>query len=105
MTKEGKISVAFEDAWERESVALFSDTLGTELVKYAQGFQSTFYSSPLIDNESAGQVMVDFVHWMFHNVEWKLYLGMDENDGDNSDCGHYVISIVTGQVVRHDEVC
>jgi hypothetical protein len=104
MDKKGKISIAFEDAWERESVALFSDR-GTDLVELAQTFQATFYNPPLVENALAGYIMIDFISWVSEHLYEGMYLGMDGTDGDNSDCGHYVISIISGQIIRHGEVC
>lgn len=41
-------------------------------------------------------VMVDFIRHMTQDVEaveHNLYLGVDEDDGDNSDNGHFIIDL------------
>ena len=58
-------------------------------------------SMPL-DRRAPSVVMMDFIVWRaikhdynppLHRVRGSWYLGLDENDGDNSDNGHWCIDV------------
>ena len=52
-----------------------------------------------IDRLEPNTVMVDFIRYITmgfgqQRVTCSLYLGVDGNDGDNSDNGHHIIKLV-----------
>lgn len=99
-----RISIQFKNG-EDESPVLFSHWGGEEFKQEAEdyvtelkgeiGMKSTNGLSPL-DRLEPGTVMVDFIRQTtkdMKRVESDLYLGKDENDGDNSDNGHHIIEL------------
>ena len=99
-----RISIQFEKKDEK-SVVLFSHWGGEEFKKGAEDFVEELkqeiattknaVSYPLTRLEPQ-TVMVEFVRYItrgMERVESDLYLGVDSDDGDNSDYGHHVISL------------
>ena len=84
------------------SVAFFSHWDGKELMKDAIKYieklkkeKKSNISYPL-ERLEPSTVMVDFIRHTTKNlerVENNYYLGIDENDGDNSDYGHHIIDV------------
>lgn len=104
------VSVSFEDAYQIESIPLFSATMGMELVSLAKQFvKEVVESNNDINTEFSGYLMTKFIIWLSKNDKLKgepleLYLGEDRYSGKNEDFGHHVISILTTEVFR-TEVC
>jgi len=95
-----RISVAFKKG-EEKSVTLFSHWGGEEFASEADRYVTELKSerkgvlNPL-DRLEPNTVMVDFIRHITKGqdrVESNLYLGKDENDGDNSDYGHVEIAL------------
>lgn len=97
---EDRASISFKNGND-ESVVLFSHWGGIgfyeKALEYAQKLKKEVENNegfePL-DRLEPNTVMVDFIrHYTKEKerVESDLYLGKDQNDGDNSDNGHFVI--------------
>lgn len=97
-----RISVQFTKG-EEKSVVLFShwggEEFGDDAEQYAEDLKKEVAENGgvmPIDRLEPGTVMVDFIRSLTKDmprVESDLYLGVDEDDGDNSDYGHRVISL------------
>lgn len=99
-----RISVSFKNGKE-ESVALFHHWGGEEFKSDVDNFVEEYIKSQKKDvqsNFSTPQtrmdpqyVMVAFIAYLATNNLFSdsLYLGKDENDGDNSDEGHYQVDL------------
>lgn len=104
------VSISFEDAYQIESIPLFSSTMGMELVDLAKIFiKEIVESGEDINEDFSGYLMARFIVWLEHNdmLEYEpleLYLGEDKYSGRNEDFGHHVISILTTDVFK-TEVC
>ena len=97
-----KISIAFENG-DDKSVTLFSHWGGKEFADEAKEYvkklkkeaKEAGSTMPLYRLEPE-TVMVDFIRETTKQdkrVEHDLYLGKNENDGDNSDYGHFDIEL------------
>ena len=98
-----RVSIQFVNG-ERKSVVLFSHWEGMALVDIAQDYaiklkeeKAGQHITPL-DRLEPETVMVDFIRHLvvylsIPNVDGNYYLGKDENDGDNGDNGHHLISL------------
>lgn len=97
-----RISIQFANGKETSPV-LFSHWGGEEFIDEANTYLQelkaeqgdTGISYPL-DRLEPRTVMVDFIRYItkdLDRVSSDLYLGVDENDGDNSDYGHHVINL------------
>jgi hypothetical protein len=94
-----RISISFSNGNE-QSVALFSHWGGLafkdEAIDYVRELKqknsntTNNYSTPMSRLEPC-YVMVDFIKQIESTDS--VYLGKDENDGDNSDNGHFVIDL------------
>jgi len=103
------ISIRFVNDNDK-SVVLFSHWDGQcflkEAKKYAKelriemGFMCNKNAGPL-ERLEPQTVMVDFIrHLTLDGTRaYDLYLGVDENDGDNSDNGHYDIDLATSKAI------
>lgn len=100
-----RVSIQFVNEGEK-SVVLFSHWGGMlfvrEAVKYAKELAREVKGNkgfaPL-DRLEPRTVMVDFVRHITKEVERvteDYYFGINENDGDNSDNGHYIIDLKEG---------
>jgi hypothetical protein len=97
-----RISIQFEKDNEK-SVVLFShwggEEFGTDAEQYAEQLKAEIADNNgvnPIDRLEPNTVMVDFIRSLTKDmprVEGDLYLGVDEDDGDNSDYGHKLISL------------
>ena len=99
-----RISIQFQKG-EQKSVALFSHWQGESLVKTAKKYLKALKVEIAgkdqrlvqpIDRLEPETVMVDFIREITKNekrIESDLYLGKDENDGDNSDNGNVIIKL------------
>ena len=97
-----RISIQFQNENEK-SVVLFSHWGGTDFADDAKNYVAELVEevgdkemNPL-DRLEPGIVMVDFIRHITKNetrVESDLYLGVSENDGDNSDNGHHIIDLI-----------
>lgn len=94
---------AFGGEREDKSVVLFSHWGGEEFAKKAKSYVKKLKSEvekndgvrPL-DRLEPNTVMIDFIREItkgMDRVESDLYLGVSENDGDNSDYGHHIINL------------
>lgn len=97
-----RVSVSFKKD-DEESVVLFSHWGGREFAQGAKEYVKQLkkrphhpnFSTPL-SRRDPETVMVDFIRHITKNlpeVDGDLYLGKDENDGDNSDNGHFTIDV------------
>ena len=99
-----KISIAFKNG-DEESVVLFSHWGGLSFYNAARDYVRKLkvrlkkrdgISDP-IGRLEPNTVMVDFIREVTKNmdlIEHDLYLGKDDNEGDNSDNGHHVIDLI-----------
>jgi len=97
-----RISIQFEKENEK-SVVLFSHWGGEEFAEQAEQYAEDLKNevsknnglNPL-DRLEPNTVMVDFIRSItkeMPRVEGDLYLGINKNDGDNSDYGHKIIDL------------
>lgn len=95
-----RISISFvfyngDGSVSKESVTLFSQCDGLDLVKAASRF---------VKNESSSDepcfTMVEFIRSL--DREFDVYLGRDARNGDNSDNGHYRINVWGGSAQQID---
>jgi len=112
-----RVSIQFhnkESSFQEKSVVFFSHWDGTILVENAKQYIKSLndeeydgVSDPLARRE-VGTIIVDFLRWMLTagqeedegRVRSNYYLGVDENDGDNGDNGHFLIDVHTGEADR-----
>ena len=99
-----RISIQFKNK-NNISVALFSHWGGEAFKKDAKLYVKKLKQKILLSEELKGMplgrlepetVMVDFIRDITKDnlsVENDLYLGKDENDGDNSDNGNVIIDL------------
>ncbi len=114
-----RVSIAFvneSNTYQPTSVALFDHWGGEELPAEAKRYAEELIAeitakgdtiSQPLDRLEPNTVMLDFIRWLgsegaFDGRVWsRFYLGKDENDGDNSDNGHFEIVVTTdGVTVR-----
>lgn len=95
-----RVSIQFQNENEK-SIVLFSHWQGMSLVKQAKRYVEnlkatrTGQRSPL-DRFEPETVMVDFIRHITKDMEVvdsDLYVVATENDGDNSDNGHFIIKL------------
>ena len=103
-----RISIQFVNNGDK-SVVFFDHWAGRSLLEEAQDYLVELNAEipdgratmPL-DRREPGTVMMDFIVWRaskhgynppLHRVRGSWYLGVDENDGDNSDNGHWCIDV------------
>lgn len=106
-----KISIRFVNSDSKfengnnKSVVLFSHWGGLcflkEAIEYVEKLriEKSTWESELFDPQI---IIVDFIRHITQGEErimTDLYLGADENDGDNFDNGHYDIDLATGKWV------
>jgi len=96
-----RVSIQFKRGKEL-SVVLFDHWGGMGRVTHAQKYAdelkmlSRQIGSMPLGRREPQTVMVDYIRDITFNlprVESSLYIGATENDGDNSDNGHHVISL------------
>jgi hypothetical protein len=98
MNNPKSASVAFEDTWQHESVALYASDNGDELLHLAENF-----CKGQVGDMSSQEAMFDFCMYIadlrrtHYSIPEDLYFGMDGDDGDNSALGHHIILLVSGQ--------
>lgn len=93
-----RISIQFENGGEK-SIVLFSHWGGRNFLKEAKEYIKNLPKkdsySPLSRREPQ-TIMVDFVRHItksFDRIDGDFYFGATENDGDNSDNGHFIIKL------------
>tara|TARA_Y100000356_G_C11064336_1_gene185515 strand:- start:139 stop:558 length:420 start_codon:yes stop_codon:yes gene_type:complete len=103
-----RISIQFVNN-DDKSVVFFDHWAGRSLLQEAQDYLAELnaeksdnnISMPL-DRREPSVVMVDFIAWRaikhgynppLKRIQGSWYLGVDENDGDNSDNGHWCIDV------------
>jgi len=107
-----RVSIQFAENDNPEagrSVTLFSHWGGRDFVEIARLYMDVLISeqksgegsqcsTPLSRREPAA-CMTDFLRWLFaevaadgERISSNYYLGATQADGDNSDCGHFLIS-------------
>jgi len=110
-----RISIQFKNENEygvgdEMSVVFFSHWDGTNLLFSVKEYFKELKREKVVDSLGDGvgvsgplsrlqpnTIMVDFIRWLTKDVDRissNYYLGKDENDGDNSDNGHYIIDVV-----------
>jgi hypothetical protein len=100
-------SIAFEDVDGHESVSLFTTYEGDKLIDIAQEFCGKFNSKQ--KEMTSGEAMYKFCRYLENPYEVDneftegMYLGTDEFDGYNSDYGHTVVSVLTGNISRQEK--
>ena len=99
-----RISIQFRNG-ATKSVALYSHCGGVGFKEDAEAYvkslaefnqQAEDRGSMPLQRLEPNTVMVDFIRHITEGmdaVEHDLYLGVDENEGDNSDNGHFVIDL------------
>jgi hypothetical protein len=111
-----RISISFRKSYGPtevcESVTLFSRHLGTELIAQVCAYLEKLRSQHLLAKGEVtsplGQldphiVMVDFIRWFtkdWDRVRDNLFLGKQEEDGDNSENGHVIFDLDAWQFTR-----
>jgi len=99
-----RISISFKDEQE-ESIVFFEHHAGLSLKKDVEKFIKEIDEihpkdehDPITRRE-ASCVMPIFIAWYAgeHGINYSVYLGATQNDGDNSDNGHFVFDLVTGK--------
>ena len=121
-----RVSISFKDNDGDESVALFHHWGGTEFPKAAFDWFREFKKSLKSRNNpttrlESRNIMAQFVQWLGQRGHYReivgfeenkfdkplysdellshsIYFGKDQNDGDNSDNGHYVIHTIKGEM-------
>tara|TARA_R100001594_G_scaffold136986_1_gene179680 strand:- start:516 stop:905 length:390 start_codon:yes stop_codon:yes gene_type:complete len=118
-----RVSISFKDNDDDESVALFHHWGGTEFPKVAfdwfREFKKSLKSMTRLESRN---IMAQFVQWLGQRGHYRecigfeegkfdkplysdellshnIYFGKDQNDGDNSDNGHYVIHTIKGEML------
>jgi len=103
-----RISIQFVNNNDK-SVVFFDHWAGRSLLQEAQDYLEELnaespdgrISMPL-DRREPSVVMIDFIAWRaskhgfnppLRRIRGSWYLGVDENDGDNSDNGHWLIDV------------
>ena len=103
-----RISIQFVNN-DDKSVVFFDHWAGRSLLQEAQDYLAELnaeksdnnISMPL-DRREPSVVMVDFIAWRaikhgynppLKRIQGSWYLGVDENDGDSSDNGHWCIDV------------
>jgi hypothetical protein len=99
-----RISISFKDDQE-ESIVFFEHHAGLRLKKDVEQFISELdkkyeksENTPYTRRE-ASAIMPVFIGWYFskYGIDYSVYLGKTQNDGDNSDNGHFVFDLVIGK--------
>lgn len=105
-----RISIQFKNR-DSKSIVLFSHWGGKEFLKIARRYTKELIAevgeeeSYPLDRLEPKTVIVDFIRYLLEQKEVYLskgriasgiYFGKDENDGDNSDNGHFVITLKKG---------
>ena len=105
-----RVSISFKKG-VGESIALFHHWGGKEFpeqaLKYAKALKKERGDAQMmpIDRLEPETVIVDFIRELTkgkERIESSIYLGKDENDGDNSDNGHFIIDLDKMVVVRKE---
>ena len=111
-----RISISFVFDSEDESVTLFSHWGGRRVLSLVRHFLMELEKScppdtfdPLQRREP-NTVMVDFIGWLATNEKLTplisshdhYYLGKTDEDGDNSDNGHWVVELKTGAIIERE---
>ena len=105
-----RISIQFENDGNK-SVVLFSHWGGkdflNEAIEYIKKLKKERKGTvePL-DRFEPQTVMVDFIRHLTKNEERitsNYYFGFDEDDGDNSDNGHFCIDLIKINIKFHTE--
>lgn len=95
-----RISIQFENGGEK-SVALFSHWGGMEFVDEAVTYVKELIGNGItpLGRKEPNTVMIDFIREITKDmkvVDGDIYLGVDGSDGDNSDNGHFIIDLQSG---------
>ena len=112
-----RISIQFVNNNDK-SVVFFDHWAGRSLLQEAQDYLIELnaevsdgrVSMPL-DRREPSVVMLDFIAWRAtkhgynppsKRIQGSWYLGVDENDGDNSDNGHWCIDVSNSKLPSMD---
>ena len=103
-----RISIQFVNNYDK-SVVFFDHWAGRNLLQEAQDYLVELIAespdgrvSMPLDRREPSVVMMDFIAWRaikhgynppLQRIQGSWYLGVDENDGDNSDNGHWRIDV------------
>ena len=100
MKMGNRISISFSNKDYGESVVLFSHWDGMDFLesalKYIEDLKNNIDNNGYtpLDRLEPNTIMLDFiVKTLGDKVEANYYLGKNENDGDNSDNGHFKIDV------------
>ena len=101
-----RVSIQFKNGSDK-SVVLFSHWGGISFTRLVEDYyrELKLYIKKNGNTDPIGRMepstaMVDFIRVATRNMDRvtsDLYLGVDENDGDNSDNGHHVMDLKTGE--------
>ena len=108
-----RISIQFANG-NRKSPVLFSHWGGESIIdkvnEYLEELKAEQTDNGIsypLDRLEPSTVMVDFIRDLtkdMSRVSSDYYLGIDENDGDNSDYGHHVISLKDKEELNFDSI-
>ncbi len=96
-------SVAFFDHWGGEDMVQNVHDFNEEVLLKRIANCNDRYGGELLDRMEPRTVMVAFIAWLFRGPEadsipiHSFYLGVDANDGDNSDNGNVVFVLEPGR--------
>jgi len=101
-----RISISFKNK-KSESVVLFNHWGGREFLGVVKDYLKEIgeYDKNIIqtpfNRREPETIMVDFIRWLTKDekrIDSTIYLGKDQEDGDNSDNGHFTINLETGEI-------
>jgi hypothetical protein len=108
-----RISIQFEGEYEERSIVVFEHWAGKILINRVREWIGDVNSRIPYKKDMSGRTpmerrepcyaICDFIAWYYAKYpNNSLYLGATENDGDNSDNGHFIYNFVTGCWNRED---
>lgn len=104
-----RISIQFEGEYGEKSIVAFEHWAGLTIIKDVEEYAAELNKRIPYDIKKNGRgpmdrrepcyVMPHFIAWYFiKHPRNSLYLGEDENAGDNSDNGHWIYNLVADGV-------
>ena len=93
-----RASVSFKNG-DNKSVAVFHHWGGEEFHAQAEAFAKSFRvkypagGGDPFSRREPNVVLVQFIQSL-EKDDYSIYLGKDQNDGDNSDAGHLTVNLI-----------
>ena len=113
-----RISISFVFDGQDESVTLFSHWGGRRLLNLVRQYLKALdnFCPPAeydpLQRREPNTIMVDFIVWLASEAIEELtplmpshnhcYLGKTDQEGDNSDNGHWVVELKTGAIIERE---